>query len=189
MVRNDGTELGMAVGSLVKDGMAHVRVTGGVAVYAVPVGPLKRFLALTAGIQQDRTIFSVARQDMAKIILWEGRSSVEVGADPQSGVWRILSPQGLTSDVADINWSLGQLSRLQADGRAEGVTLVAGGVVPPNMVFEVQRHDGTHEAIYVGRTREIEGRSYYMVARQNTQDVLLIAEERVSRLRRAFGQQ
>jgi hypothetical protein len=189
VVRNDGTEQGMAVGSVVKDGLAHVRVTGGAAVYAVPVAPLKRFLALTAGIQQDRTIFSVARQDMAKIILWQGRTSVEVAPDPDSGVWRILSPQGLTSDIADINWALSQLSRLQADGRAEGVSLVAGGVVPPNMVFEVQRHDGTHEAIYVGRTREIEGRSYYMIARQNTKDVLLIAADRITRLRRAFGQQ
>jgi len=187
VVASDGTETVMAVGSLVKDGIAHVRVTGGAAVYAVPVEPLQRFLDLEQGPQEDRTIFEVARANMARMIYWEGRSSVEIAPDPSTGVWRPVAEGAASVDVAEIEWALGQLGLLRSDGKAEGMSLAGAGVVPPNMVFEMQRQDGTHEAIYVGRPSVIEGREFYFVAKQNTREVHLILADRIRRLRQAFG--
>jgi hypothetical protein len=188
VVSEDGTERVMAVGTTITQGLAHVRVTGGAAVYAVPVGPLKRFLTLDAEPQEDRTLFTVERAQMSALIYWEGRSSVQISPDPTSGVWRPMGETPAPVDIADIQWAQGQLARLLSDGKVEGVGLAAAGVVPPNMVFEVQRQDGTHEAIYVGRTREVEGQQYYFVAKQNTAQLHLISAERIGRLRRAFGQ-
>jgi hypothetical protein len=188
VVSEDGTERVMAVGTTITQGLAHVRVTGGAAVYAVPVGPLKRFLTLDAEPQEDRTLFTVERAQMSALIYWEGRSSVQIAPDPTSGVWRPMGETPAPVDIADIQWAQGQLARLLSDGKVEGVGLAAAGVVPPNMVFEVQRQDGTHEAIYVGRTREVEGRQYYFVAKQNTAQLHLISADRIGRLRRAFGQ-
>jgi hypothetical protein len=187
VVASDGTETVMAVGSLLKDGSAYVRVTGGEAVYAVPVEPLQRFLDLDQGPREDRTIFEVARADMARMIYWEGRTSVEIAPDPSTGVWRPVAEGAASVDVAEIEWALGQLARLRSDGKAEGMSLAGAGVVPPNMVFEMQRQDGSHEAIYVGRSSVIEGRDFYFVARQNTREVHLILADRIHRLRQAFG--
>jgi hypothetical protein len=55
------------------------------------------------------------------------------------------------------------------------------------MVFEIQRQNGSHEAIYVGRSQQVEGRTFYYVAKQNTREVHLISAERIARLQRAFG--
>ncbi len=187
VVRNDGTEVVMAIGTKVIEGSAHVRVTGGAAVYAVPAGPLEPFLEMESGPGEDRTLFQVHRSDMVKLIYWEGRTSVELGPDPDSGIWRPLGDDPPEIDVADIEWALGQLSRLLSDGRAEGISLVAAGVVPPNLVFEVQRQDGSHEAIYVGRGLVQEGVAYHYVARQKARDVHIMSSERITRLQQAFG--
>ncbi len=187
VVHNDGTESTMAVGTQESEGLVYVRVSGGAAVYAVPAKPLAPFLQFNAAPAEDRLLFEVERAQMVKLIYWEGRSSIEVGPDPESGVWRPLGESDADVDIADIDWAKGQLARLQSDGRADGVSLMASGVAPPNMVFEVQRADGSHEAFYVGRAVQIEGRTYYYIARQNTRQIHLMSAERVARLQRAFG--
>jgi len=187
VMRNDGTESVMAIGTLVTEGRAHVRVTGGSAVYAVPAKPLARFMSLEQGPVEDRGIFQVDRSEISKLILWEGQRPTEAGPDPDTGIWRLLSGDGSATDVAEIDWAIDQLSRLQSDGRLEGLSYAASGVSPPNMIFEVQRQDGTHEALYVGRAVVKEGQRYLYVGKQNGKDVHIISAARIKRLRKAFG--
>jgi hypothetical protein len=187
VVRNDGTENVMAVGTQVAEGLTYVRVTGGAAVYAVPVKALEYFLRLDSPDAQERLLFEVPRQIISKLIYWEGPTSVELAPDASSGVWRALGEEPPEIDVADVDWALGQLARLSSDGRMEGLNPVAVGVMPPNLVFEVQRTDGTHEAVYVGRAMLHEGKPHVYVARQNSKEVHIMSQERVTRLQRAFG--
>ena len=57
------------------------------------------------------------------------------------------------------------------------------------MVFEVQKKDGSHVAMFVGRHfRSREGDIYFYVKQQDSSVVYVISENTLTRLRRGFGQ-
>ena len=57
------------------------------------------------------------------------------------------------------------------------------------MVFEVQRKDGSHVALFVGKHfRSKQGDIYFYVKKQDDDEVHVLAENTLSRLRLGFGQ-
>jgi hypothetical protein len=187
VVDGTGTETTLAVGSRAYEKAAFVRIEGQQAVYRVRGRVVGALLRLASGGGPSKTIFQVNPANMAALIYYEGRTQVELGPN-ESGVWTLRSPAGLTIDVKDIEWARMALSRPAAVGIAAGMSDGSTGLSRPKMVIEVQRADGSHEALYVGRAFMSDGDVRFYVKRQGGDKIYEMDEPMLSRIRRAFGQ-
>ena len=113
---------------------------------------------------------------------------MEIGRSGDSGVWVITDPAGLASDVADVQFALRTLASPRGGEEIAGASAARLGLTRPRMVFEVQRKDGSHEALFVGRHFKRDGQIYFYVKSQNGDQIYTLDEPTLSRLRRAFGQ-
>ena len=183
----EGTEVTLAVGRKEADGVTFVRVAGKEGVYAVPKADIAPFVGATAPVSK-LSLYKVLEPNIAKLIFYQKRTKVEIGRSGDSGVWLITNPPGLASDVADVQFALRTLSSPRAGEEVPGASAARLGLTRPRMVFEVQRVDGSHEALFVGRHFKRNGQIYFYVKSQNGDQVYTLDEPTLSRLRRAFGQ-
>ena len=183
----EGTEVTLAIGRREADGVAFIRVAGREGVYAVPKRDVVPFIGTTAPVS-ELSLYKVLEPNIDKLIFYQKRTKVEIGRSGDSGVWVITNPPGLASDVADVQFALRTLASPRAGTEVERASLRRVGLNRPRMVFEVQRKDGSHEAVFVGRHFRTDGQIYFWVKSQNSDRVYTMDEPTLSRLRRAFGQ-
>ena len=184
----DGTEITLAIGRRVEGGVAFVRMAGGSGVYAVPAQDLALFTSGAAAVP-SLVMFEVDESDMDRIIYYQRKTKVEVARHPESGVWQIDSPAGLKADVAEVAFVVRLLSAPRGEEEAGPLPDARTGLKRPRMVFEVQRKDGSHEALYVGRHfRNDGGAVFFWVKAQGSDTVYVMSESTLTRLRAGFGQ-
>lgn len=184
----DGTEITLAIGRRVEGGVAFVRMAGGSGVYAVPAQDLALFTSGAAAVP-SLVMFEVDESEMDRIIYYQRKTKVEVARHPESGVWQIDSPAGLKADVAEVAFVVRLLSAPRGEEEAGPLPDARTGLKRPRMVFEVQRKDGSHEALYVGRHfRNDGGAVFFWVKAQGADTVYVMSESTLTRLRAGFGQ-
>ena len=184
----DGTEITLAIGRRVEGGVAFVRMAGGSGVYAVPAQDLALFTSGAAAVP-SLVMFEVDESEMDRIIYYQRKTKVEVARHPESGVWQIDSPAGLKADVAEVAFVVRLLSAPRGEEEAGSLPDARTGLKRPRMVFEVQRKDGSHEALYVGRHfRNDGGAVFFWVKAQGSDTVYVMSESTLTRLRAGFGQ-
>lgn len=184
----DGTEITLAIGRRVEGGVAFVRMAGGSGVYAVPAQDLALFTSGAAAVP-SLVMFEVDESEMDRIIYYQRKTKVEVARHPESGVWQIDSPAGLKADVAEVAFVVRLLSAPRGEEEAGPLPDARTGLKRPRMVFEVQRKDGSHEALYVGRHfRNDGGAVFFWVKAQGSDTVYVMSESTLTRLRAGFGQ-
>ena len=104
-------------------------------------------------------------------------------------MWQIDSPAGLKADVAEVAFVVRLLSAPRGEEEAGSLPDARTGLKRPRMVFEVQRKDGSHEALYVGRHfRNDGGAVFFWVKAQGSDTVYVMSESTLTRLRAGFGQ-
>lgn len=194
VIDNAANEITMAIGTRQAKGSAFVRVQGAQAVYRVP-GRLIEVLLQLAGTSKA-TGLNIYRMDpttIAAMIYYEGRTQVEI-APNDNRVWTIRSPQGISADVKDIEWAVNTLANPSAVAVVENKSAAAAGLKRPKMVFEVQRTDGSHEALYIGRafvdknaTTDKNAVHFYAM-QQGSETIYAMDEPTLTRIRLAFGQ-
>ena len=109
--------------------------------------------------------------------------------DTLKRVWGPVHPAGMIIDVADIQYVVRTLAQPSTDGKAGKLSNRRTGLNRPRMVFEVQKKDGSHVAMFVGRHfRSRDGGVYFYVKQQDSAVVYVISETTLTRLRRGFGQ-
>ena len=188
IVDKDGTETTLAIGRREESGIRFVRVAGKTGVYAVPERDITLF-GKGATELPDNSIFKVAEADMDRLIFYQRKLQVDLARNPETNVWGIVSPPGIAVDVADVQFAVRTLSNLESDGKAGRPSNRRTGLSRAKMVFEVQRKDGSNEALFVGKPfRSKEGDIYFYVKHQGSQDVHVLSEKTLTRLRRGFGQ-
>ena len=184
----DGTETTLAIGRRVESGVAFVRVAGGSGVYAVPAQDLALFTSGAAAVP-SMVMFSVDEADMDRLIFYQRKTKVEVARHPESGVWQIDSPSGLKADVSEVAFVVRLLSAPKGEEEAGSLSDARTGLKRPRMVFEVQRKDGSHEALYVSRHfRNDGGAVFFWVKAQGSDQIYVMSENTLTRLRAGFGQ-
>jgi len=184
----DGTETTLAIGRRVESGVAFVRVAGGSGVYAVAAQDLALFTSGAAAVP-SMVMFKVDEADIDRIIYYQRKTKVEVARHSESGVWQIDSPAGVKADVADVAFVVRLLTAPKGEEEAGKLPDSRTGLKRPRMVFEVQRKDGSHEALYVGRHfRNDGGAVFFWVKAQGSDDVFVMSENTLTRLRAGFGQ-
>jgi len=184
----DGTETTLAVGRRQEDGVAFVRVEGRTGVYAISAADINLFTGGAATIK-DMVLFRVDESEMDRIIFYQRKLQVDMTRHPETGVWGIVSPPGLTADVADVQFVVRQMVAPRGEEEAGERSDSQTGLKRPRMVFEVQRKDGSHEALFVGRHfRNEQGAVFFWVKAQNSDDIYVMSEPTLSRLRAGFGQ-
>ena len=184
----DGTETTLAIGRRLESGIQFVRVAGKTGVYAVPERDIGVFSKGVEGLP-DNLLFKVAGADLGRLIFFPKRVQIDLARNPETNVWGIASPPGIAVDVADVQFTVRTLSNLQSDGKAGRPSNRRTGLNRARMVFEVQRKDGSNEALFVGKHfRSKEGDVYFYVKHQGSPDVHVLSEKTLTRLRRGFGQ-
>ena len=184
----DGTETTLAIGRRVESGVAFIRVAGGSGVYAVPAQDLALFTSGAAAVP-SMVMFKVDEADMDRIIYYQRKTKVEIARHPDSGVWRIDSPSSVKADVSEVAFVVRLLSAPKGEEEAGKLPDSRTGLKRPRMVFEVQRKDGSHEALYVGRHfRNDGGAVFFWVKAQGSETVYVMSETTLTRLRAGFGQ-
>ena len=184
----EGTETTLAIGRRTESGVTFVRVAGQIGVYAVPQADVKAFVK---GVDEpaENVLFEVSETDMDRLIFYQRRVQVDLTRNPQTQVWGVESPRGLQVDVADIQFVVKTLAKLQTDGVGGKIPNRRTGLNRPRMVFEVQRKDGSNVALFVGKHfRSKQGDIYFYVKKQGDTEVHVLAEKTLSRLRLGFGQ-
>jgi len=183
----EGNEVTLAIGRKEAEGIAFIRIAGREGVYAVSRADVDSFIGTTEPVS-ELSLYKVLEPNIDKLIYYQKRAKIEIGRSGDSGVWVITNPAGLASDVADVQFALRTLASPRAGREVEGVTARRVGLHRPRMVFEVQRKDGSHEAVFVGRHFKDNGQIYFWVKSQNSDKIYAMDEPTLSRLRRAFGQ-
>jgi hypothetical protein len=188
VVDKDGIETVMAIGSREEQGAAFVRVENKDGVFAVDLRVLKPLLQGAAEVL-DLTMFRVPPEQMDKLIFYQGRTQVELSRHPETRVWGVSRPSGMVVDVAQIQYAVNLLGAPKADKEGGVLADARTGLGRPKMVFEVQKTDGSHEALYVGKHfKNGEGEIFFHVKRQGDPGSYLLSEGTLTRLRAAFGQ-
>jgi hypothetical protein len=184
----DGAETTLAIGRRSEGGVAFVRLSGGSGVYAVPAQDIALFTSGAAAVP-SMVMFEIDESEIDRLIYYQRKTKVEVARHPESGVWQIASPAGLKADVAEVNFVVRQLARPKGEEEAGEIPANRTGLKRPRMVFEVQRKDGSHEALYVGRHfRNDHGAVFFWVKAQSSDKVYVMSENTLTRLRAGFGQ-
>ena len=183
----EGTEVTLAVGRKEVDGVTFIRVAGKEGVYAVPKADIAPFVGTTEPVS-SLSLYKVVEPNIEQLIFYQKRTKVEIGRSGDSGVWVITNPAGLASDVADVQFALRTLASPRGGEEVRGASATRLGLTRPRMVFEVQRKDGSHEALFVGRHFKRDGQIHFYVKSQNGDPIYTMDEPTLSRLRRAFGQ-
>ena len=188
VVDKSGVETALAIGSRTVEGAAFLRVSGRTGVYAVAHTSVAPLLQGSTQLK-NLTLFRVPKEDMARLIYYQRKTKVELAPDPSSGVWTVSSPPGIAADVSAIQYAVETLSHPQSAGEAEGTAPGRTGLRRPLMVFEVQKKDGSHEALFIGKPfRNADGKTMFYMKVQNSDTVHIIAEPILTKLRAAFGQ-
>jgi len=184
----EGTEMTLAIGRRQESGVSFVRVAGQSGVYAVPETDVRAFLG-GAEAPNETIIFQVPESEIDRLIFYQRKTQVDLARHADTNVWGVSSPEGLKVDVANIQFVVRTLGKLLSDGEAGRVSNRRSGLNRPRMVFEVQRKDGSHEALFVGKHfRSKQGEIYFYVKKQDSTDVHVLSEKTLSRLRKGFGQ-
>lgn len=187
VVDKSGVETILAIGSRMVEGAAFLRVSERSGVYAVPQTSIAPLLQGSADLK-DRTLFRVAKEDMARLIYYQRKIKIELAPNP-AGVWAVSSPAGVVADVAAIQNAIDTLSQPQSAGEAGPASPARTGLGRPLMVFEVQKKDGSHEALFIGKPfRNSDGETMFFMKTQKSETVHIIAEPILTALRAAFGQ-
>jgi len=188
----DGTETTLAIGRRVENGISFARVAGATGVYAVAHSDVAHFTQGGAGTPaqtKEDVLFEVPEEEIERLIFYQKKIQVDLARHPETGVWGAVSPPGTLIDVADVQYVVRTLGQPQSDGKAGRLSNRRTGLNRPRMVFEVQKKDGSNEAIFVGRHfRSREGGIYFYVKQQGNKVVHVISETTLTRLRRGFGQ-
>lgn len=184
----EGSEITLAIGRRAEGGVAFVRLAGGSGVYAVPAQILSLFTSGTAATP-SREMYRVDEADMDRLIYYQRKTKVELARSPDTGVWQVDYPPGLTVDVADTAFVARLLAAPKGEEDAGAVPASKTGLARPRMVFEVQRKDGSHEALFVGKHfRSEQGAIFFWVKSQGSDKVYVMGENTLTRLRAGFGQ-
>ena len=184
----EGTEATLAIGRRVENGITFVRVAGQTGVYAVSQADVSTF---SQGVEAptETLLFQVPESDIDRLIFYQRKLQVDLTKNMETNIWEIERPAGLKADVADIQFVVKTLSTLHSDGVGGRISNRRTGLNRPRMVFEVQRKDGSHVALFVGKHfRSKEGDIYFYVKSQDAEEVHVLAEKTLSRLRLGFGQ-
>jgi len=184
----DGTETTLAIGRRQESGVSFARVAGATGVFAISQADVAPFTQSKAA-PTEAVLFHVPEEDMERLIFYQKKTQVDLARHPETGVWGAVLPAGLVIDVADVQYAVRTLSKPSTDGKAGKISTRRTGLNRPRMVFEVQKKDGSHVALFVGRHfRSREGGIYFYVKQQEGEMVHVISEQTLTRLRRGFGQ-
>jgi hypothetical protein len=184
----DGTETTIAIGRRQESGISFARVAGATGVYAIPQADVAPFIQSNAA-PKDNVLFQIPEEDIDRFIFYQKKTQVDLARHPETGVWGAVYPPSMLIDVADIQYVVRTLSNPRTDGRAGKISNRRTGLNRPRMVFEVQKKDGSHVAMFVGRHfRSREGDIYFYIKQQNNTVVHVISEATLTRLRHGFGQ-
>ncbi len=184
----EGTETTLAIGRRIENGVTFIRVAGQSGVYAVPHADVRAFIK-GVDTPTENLLFEVPEPNIDRLIFYQKRIQVDLTKSPETNIWGIDRPAGLKADVADIQFVVKTLSKLQTDGVGGRISNRRTGLNRPRMVFEVQRKDGSHEALFVGKHfRSKQDDIYFYVKKQDSDEVHILAETTLSRLRLGFGQ-
>ena len=188
LMDKDGTEITLAIGRRQESGVAFIRVAGRTGVYAVSHGDIAPFVKGISATS-NKTMFKVDESEMDRLLFYQRRTKVELARNEATGVWGVASPAGLTIDIADIQFAVRQLTAPRGEEEAGELPDKRTGLNRPRMVFEVQRKDGSNEAIFVGRHfKNSQGAVFFWVRAQDSKMVYVMSEPTLTRLRTGFGQ-
>lgn len=178
----------LEVGSRAVEGGAFVRLQGEPDVYRVAAATLAKAQATPADLR-DKTLFRFARQQVDTMALQPlGQEATILQQDLANGLWNVIQPDNIDIDVKFVFFAVNTLGSLRADDVAEGISAEDAGLSPPRERLVLHFLDGHNEGLEVGTpVRNEAGRVYHYVRRAGSDQIFVVREAVVAKLRAGFG--
>ena len=178
----------LEVGSRAVSGGAFVRLQGEPDVYRVAAATLAKAQATPVDLR-DKTVFRFARQQVDTMAFQPlGQEATILQQDLANGLWNVIQPDNIDIDVKFVFFAVNTLGSLRADDVADGVSAEDAGLSPPRERLVLHFLDGHNEGLEVGTpVRNEAGRVYHYVRRAGGDQIFLVRESVITKLRAGFG--
>lgn len=183
-----GDERVLEVGTREVAGGLFVRMRGEPDIYRVAQATIEKALPSPADLR-DKTLFNFARQQVDTMAYQpRGQEAVILQQDLANGLWNVIQPDNIDIDVKFVFFAVNTLGTLRADDVLEGMSASEAGLEPPQERFVLHFLDGHNEGLEVGNALSNEvGRVYYVVRRAGSDQLFLVREAVITKLRAGFG--
>lgn len=183
-----GESRSLEVGSRSAEGAAFVRITGQPDVYRVAASTLRQALASPTELR-DKTLLNFARQNVDTMAFQQGRASVLLQQDLATGGWNVLQPDNVDLDVKLVYFAVNTMAQLRSDEVVEDVSLQDAGLLDPSARVVLRFVDGQTAGLEIGRPMQDErGRTFFYVKAGGSDQVHLLREGVVAKIKAGFGQ-
>jgi hypothetical protein len=134
-------------------------------------------------------LFRFARQQVDTMALQPlGQEATILQQDLANGLWNVIQPDNIDIDVKFVFFAVNTLGSLRADDVAEGISAEDAGLSPPRERLVLHFLDGHNEGLEVGTpVRNEAGRVYHYVRRAGSDQIFVVREAVVAKLRAGFG--
>lgn len=182
----DGTVRTLLVGSREEQGTTYARVEGRDETYRVAAN-LRVLGNLVLDDLRDKTLLNFTRDDVDTLALEDGATSILLRQDLSTHLWQVIQPANVDLDIRAVFVAVNALATLRADG-ATTISPEAAGLTRPATRFVVTFVDSTSTALEVGNpTTDPRGRPAHYVRRAGSEDVFVLRDETITRLKAGFG--
>jgi hypothetical protein len=187
----DGSVRTMTVGTRSLEGAAFVRGGGSPLVYRVARAPLDTLMSDQAELR-DKTIFAFSRTQVDTLTLEEGGSTVILQQDLSNNLWKVIQPPNVDVDIRLVFYAVNTMATLRAVDVSElspsDVGLDDSGAHKAALRITARFLDGQSMGLLVGdKTKNERGKDLWYVRRDDSQQVFLLSEDTVSKLKQGFG--
>lgn len=133
---------------------------------------------------RDHTVLRLPAEDLDTLLLEDERGTVLLRQDAASRLWQLLQPAGLELDVRQVLAAASTLAAL----RAEALVASPGPFGKPSTRVTITLVDGTALSLEIGQsTTDPAGRVAWTARRAGLEQVFLLSDETVKRIRAGFG--
>jgi hypothetical protein len=182
-----GETRAVEVGSRTVEGAAFVRIVGEPDVYRVASATIRQALSSPVELR-DKTLMRFSRQNVDTMAYQEGRSTILLQQDLATGSWNVLQPDNIDLDVKLVYFAINTMATLRSDEVVEGVSLTQAGLDEPQARIVLRFLDGHNEGLEIGRPMQDErGRTYFYVKAGGSDQIHLLREPVVAKLKAGFG--
>ena len=182
-----GETRAIEVGSRVVEGAAFVRILGEPDVYRVASATIRQALSSPVELR-DKTLMRFTRQNVDTMAYQEANTTILLQQDLATGSWNVLQPDNIDLDVKLVYFAINTMAALRSDEVVEGVSLSDAGLDEPQARIVLRFLDGHNEGLEIGRAMQDDrGRTFFYVKAGGTDQIHLLREPVVAKLRAGFG--
>jgi hypothetical protein len=141
---------------------------------------------------RDKTIFAFSRTQVDTLTLEEGGSTVILQQDLSNNLWKVIQPPNVDVDIRLVFYAVNTMATLRAVDVSElspsDVGLDDSGAHKAALRITARFLDGQSMGLLVGdKTKNERGKDLWYVRRDDSQQVFLLSEDTVSKLKQGFG--